>query len=98
MVDLRKHGDTVAMHRSGDFPIPRNDVAMKAVNELLVRPVGGMGAVFLGDDQANATGSTRPVVRGVLLGRLTVSGVVGEMRREHQSIACRDRTQLQRCP
>ena len=98
VVDLGEDRHVMAMHRIGHLPVAGDHVAMEAVDQLLVRPIGGMCRVLLGDDQAGATRGARRVVRGVLLGRLAVAGVVGEVRAEDDSVACRDRTDRQRSP
>ena len=40
---------------------------MKPVNEFFVGPIGGMGAVFLGDNQTRSASGTGGVVIGVLI-------------------------------
>ena len=43
VVDLGEDRDSMAVHGVGDRAIARDDVAVEAVDELLVRPVGGVG-------------------------------------------------------
>ena len=98
VVDLSEDRHPMAMDRFCDGSVARNHVAMKAVDQLFVRPVRGVRAVLFGDDQASAASRTRRVVGGVLLGRLAVACVVGEVRAEHDAVARRHRPQLQRSP
>ena len=77
----------MAVDRVGDRPIAGDHVAMEAVDQLLVRPIRRMRRVLLGDDQAGAAGGPRRVVRRVLLGRLAVAGVVGEVGAEDDAVA-----------
>ena len=98
VVDLGEDRHPVAMHRLGDPSVAGDDVAMEAVDELLVRPVGRMGRVLLGDDQPGATRRPSAVVRRVLLGGFAVAGVVREVGAEHDPVAGGDRADRQRCP
>ena len=56
VVDLGQDRHPVGVHGVGDAAVPGDDLGVKAVDELLVRPVGGVGRVLLGDDQAGAPG------------------------------------------
>ena len=56
VVDLGEDRHPVAVHGVGDAPVAGDDLAVEAVDQLLVRPVGGVGAVLLGDDQPCAAG------------------------------------------
>ena len=98
VVDLGEDRHAVAMDRIGDPSVAGDDTAVEAVDELLVRPIGGVGRVLLGDDQADAGRGARLVVGGMLLGRMAVSGVVREVRREHQTILDGDRPEPERGP
>ena len=88
VVDLSKDRRAVAMHGVGDRAVAGDDIAVETVDELLVRPVGGVGRVFLGDDQARSTCSARGVIRSMLLSGFAVERVVGEMRAEHNAVQC----------
>jgi len=94
VVDLGEDRNVVAVDSLGDRAIAGDDVAVKAVNQLLVRPVGGMCAVLFGDDQAGATRGAGGVVGGVLFGRLAVACVVSEVRAEDDAVTSADGTQL----
>ena len=91
VIDLGEDRNAMAMDGIGDRPVAGDHVAMEAVDQLLVRPIGGMGRVLLGDDQPGATGGAGLVVGRVLLGRLAVAGVVGEVRAEDDAVAGGDR-------
>ncbi len=69
---------------------------MEAVDQLLVRPVGRVGRVLLGDDQPGAARGPRRVVGRVLLGGQAVLRVVREVRGEHDAVAHDDRPDAQR--
>ena len=56
MVDLGEDGRSMSMDCFGHCEVARNDIAMESVDQFLVGPVGRMCRVFLGDDQARATG------------------------------------------
>ena len=64
---------------------------MKSVDEFFVRPIGGMRAVFFGDDESGATGSASRVIRGVLSSGFTVAGVVGQVGTEYDAVGHDDR-------
>ena len=98
VVDLGEDRDPVAVDGVGDPAVAGDDLAVEAVDQLLVRPVGRVGGVLLGDDQAGAAGGAGAVVGGVLLGRQAVAGVVREVGREHDPVAGRDGTELERGP
>ena len=86
------------MDRVGDAPVPRNHLAVEAVDQLLVGPVGRMGRVFLGDDQPGTAGGAGGVVGGMLLGRPAPGCVVREMRGEDDAVAHRHRPQIEGRP
>ena len=90
VIDLRKDWNAMAMHGVGHLAVAGDDIAVEAVNQFLVRPIGRMCAVLLGDDQAGAASGAGGVVCGVLRGGFTVAGVVGEMRAEHDAVASTD--------
>ena len=98
VVDLGEDRHPVPVDGLGDAEVPGDHVAVEAVDQLLVRPVGGMGRVLLGDDEAGAAGGAGGVVGGVLLGRPAVTGVVREVGREDDPVANRHRAELERCP
>ena len=98
VIDLGEDRHPMTVHGVGDLPVAGDDVSVEPVDQLLVRPVGRMGRVFLGDDQPGAARGSGAVVRGVLLGRQPVAGVVGEVRGEHDPVADLDRAELLRSP
>ena len=98
VVDLGKDRHAMAMDSIGDALVARDHVAMKTVNEFLVGPVGGVGAVLFGDDESGTARCTRRVVIGVLLGGLAVAGVVGEVGAKDNAVAGRHRPEFKRCP
>ena len=98
VVDLGEDRDAVTVNGVGDRPIPGDHITMEAVDQLLVRPIRRMRRMLLGDDQAGAAGSPRRVVRSVLLGRLAIAGVVGEVGAEDDAVADGDGTERQRSP
>ena len=98
VVDLGKDRHAMAMDSIGDALVARDHVAMKTVNEFLVRPVGGVGAVFFSDDEPGAARCTRRVVVGMLLGGLAVTGVVSEVGAKDNAVAGRHRPEFKRCP
>ena len=51
VVDLGQDGHVVGVDPIGDASVPVDDLGSEPVDELLVRPVGGVGRVLLGDDQ-----------------------------------------------
>ena len=75
---------------------PGYHVAMEAVNQLLIGPVGGMGGMFLSDDEPSTTTGPSLVICGVLLGRQPIFGIVGEVCTKHHPIPDGDWPQLQR--
>ena len=83
------------MNGLGDAPIAGDDFAVEPVDQLLIRPVCGVGGVLFGDDEPGATFGSSGVVRGVLFSGQPVGRVVGEMGTEHQAIAHCDRAQPQ---
>ncbi|MEY3823492.1 MAG: hypothetical protein RL628_1600, partial [Actinomycetota bacterium] len=93
-----KDRHAMTMNRIGDALVARDHVAMKTVNEFLVGPVGGVRAVLFGDDEPGAASCTRRVVVGVLLGGLTIAGVVGEVGAKDDAVAGRHRPEFKRCP
>ena len=54
VVDLGEDGHVVGVDPLGDAPVSVDDLGPEPVDELLVRPVGRVGRVLLGDDQAGA--------------------------------------------
>ena len=98
VVDLGEHRHPVAVHGVGDPAVARDHVAVEAVDQLLVRPVGRVGRVLLGDDQPGTAGGAGGVVRGVLFGGQPVAGVVREVGGEDDAVANRHRTDIQRAP
>ena len=98
MIDLGKNRHAMTMNRIGDALVARDHVAMKTVNEFFVRPVGGVGAVFFSDDESGAARCARRVVIGMLLGGLTITGVVGEVCAKDNAVAGRHRPEFKRCP
>ena len=89
VVDLGEDRHAVTMNSVGDRAVAGDHVAVEAVDQLLVRPIGRMRRVLLGDDQPRAAGRTGRVVGRVLLGRLAVAGVVGEVGAEDDAVAGR---------
>jgi len=71
---------------------------MKTVNEFFVWPVGGVGAVLFSDDEPSAASCTRRVVVGVLLGGLTIAGVVGEVGTKDNAVSGRHWPEFKRSP
>ncbi|CAB4912027.1 unannotated protein [freshwater metagenome] len=98
VVDLGKDRHAMTMDGIGDSLVARNHIAVKTVNEFLVRPVGGVRAVLFGDDESGATRCTRGVVVGMLLGGLAITGVVGEVGAEDNAVSGRHWPELKRCP
>ena len=96
VVELREDRHAVVVRRRGHLLVAGDDLAVEAVDQLLVRPVGGVGRVLLGDDQADAARRACRVVVGVLLGRKAVLGVVGQVRGEHDPVADHHRPDPQR--
>ena len=88
----------MAMDSIGDALVARDYVAVKSVNEFLVRPVGGVRAVLFGDDEPGAARCARRVVIGMLLGGLAVTGVVSEVSAKDNAVASRHRPKFKRCP
>ena len=87
VVDLGKDRRAVGVHRLGDRLVPRDHIAVEAMDQLLVRPVGRVSGVLLGDDQPGPALRTIGVVGDVLGRRATIDGVVGEVRREHHPVS-----------
>ena len=98
VVDLGKNWNAMTMDSIGDALVARDHVAMKTVNQFLVGPVGGVGAVLFGDDESGAARCTRRVVVGMLLGGLAIAGVVSEVGAKDNAVAGRHRPELKRCP
>ena len=86
VVDLGEDRHVVGVDRVGDAPVAGDDRRVEPVDELLVGPVGRMGRVLLGDDQAGPAGGPGPVVGGVLLGGQAVLGVVGQVGGEDDPV------------
>ena len=98
VVDLSEDRCAMSVHGVGDPPVAGDHVAVEAVDQLLVRPVGGMGRVLLGDDQPGSAGGAGRVVRRVLFGGLAVTCVVREVGAEDDAVAGSDRPQLEGGP
>lgn len=98
MIDLGENWHSVFVDCRGDLAVARNYVTMKAVDEFFVRPVGWVGAVFLGDDEASTTCSACFVICSVLISWLAIARIVGEVRREDNPVACSYRPELERGP
>ncbi len=86
------------MYSIRDLFVARDDITMKPVNEFFVGPIGGMGAVFLGDNQTRSAGGTGSVIIGVLIGGLAILGIVRQVRTKDDAVASLDWSKLQRCP
>ena len=54
MIELGEDRYVMRVHRGGDVLVAGDDRPVEAVDQLLVRPVGGMGGVLLGDDEPDA--------------------------------------------
>ena len=91
VVDLGEDGHVVGVDGLGDAPVAGDDPGVEAVDELLVRPVGDVGGVLLGDDEPGTACRPRRVVGGVLGGGHAVLGVVGQVGREDDPVADRQR-------
>ena len=91
VVDLGEDRRAVAVHGLGDAPVARQHVGVEPVDQLLVRPVGGVGGVLLGDDEPGTALGPLGVVGGVLLGGPAALGVVGEVRAEDDAVLHRHR-------
>ncbi len=97
VVDLSQDRNAVGVDGFGDPSVAGDDFGVETVDELLVRPVRGMGRVLLGDDQPGASGSPGLVIGGVLFARPAVlGGVVGQVGGEHDPVAQRERTDSDR--
>ena len=77
----------MAMYSICDLFVARDDITMKPVNEFFIGPIGGMGAVFLGDNQTRSTSSTGSVIIGVLICGLAILGVVRQVRTKDDAVA-----------
>ena len=77
----------MAMHSIRDLFVARDDITMKPVDQLFIGPIGGMGAVFLGDNQTCSTSSTGSVIIGVLICGLAILGVVRQVRTKDDAVA-----------
>ena len=77
----------MAMHSIRDLFVARDDITMKPVDQLFIGPIGGMGAVFLGDNQTRSTSSTGSVIIGVLICGLAILGVVRQVRTKDDAVA-----------
>ena len=86
----------MAVNGVRDRPIPGDHIAMEAVDQFLVWPVRRMRRMLFCDDEAGAASRTRRVVSRVLLGRLAIVGVVGEVGTEDDAIADGDGTERKR--
>ena len=91
-----KIGHVVGVHGVGDPSVAVDHLGVEPVDELLVGPVGRVGRVLLGDDEAGPAGRPGRVVGGVLLGGQPVGGVVGQVGREHDAVGHGDRTEPER--
>ena len=98
VIDLGKDRHAMTMNRIGDALVARDHVAMKTMNQFFIGPVGGVGAVLFGDDESGTTSGAGCVVVGVLLGGLTIAGVVGEVGAKDDAVAGRHRPEFKRCP
>jgi hypothetical protein len=96
VVDLGQNRHAFGVNRAGDAFVMRDDPAMKGMNQLFVRMIGGMRGVFFGDDQPGSAPRPFPVVMNVMpLAGQEIFGVIGQMRREHDPVLDRDAADLQ---
>jgi hypothetical protein len=69
-----------------DSLVPRYDITMESVDQLLIGPVRGVGAVLLGDDEPGSTRSASGVISGVLFSGQAIARVIGEVRAENDTV------------
>lgn len=77
----------MAMDGIRDLFVAGDDITMKPVDQLFIGPIGGMGAVFFGDNQTRSTSSTGGVIIGVLIRGLAILGVVRQVRTKDDAVA-----------
>ena len=96
VVDLGQNRNALGVHHLGDSPVCGDHGRIESVDQLLVRMVGGVDGVLLGDDQTHPAARPLAIVVSMTIGRHVVFGIVGQVRGKHDAVLHRDVAHLER--